>query len=201
MKREEIKNTFNNAKEQFDFLKEEIQRQIVNTKYSKCEYFEIIPFSYQRNGFKKGKIIDTISSVKSTKDLYEYGFDKENRIILIKEGISIENQFYYQFLFYESDLIKSYLFDNVKSLRSVQFYFLNTNFEITSMISQSKYGAKEEFYVYENNKIKEIKVEPYEVRRQEPIPYKETFDYNEVGELMRITKNFESGYSEVIYEI
>ncbi|WP_159020831.1 hypothetical protein [Algibacter sp. L3A6] len=203
MTREEIKQSFDLSRDKFDAIKQDNEKEIVSIKYSKCEYFEIFPCSYQRSGFKQGKLVDNINKIKSTEDLYSYGFDSKERIIQIKEGISIENQFYYQFLKYEKNFVKSHQFNNSKDLQNVSIYFYDkVSNKIEKMFSQGRRGGRDEFYIYsENGLLEEIRIKQYDRKGNEADPYKEIFDYSEIGELKQITKSFENGYSEVIYEL
>lgn len=202
MTREEIKQEYNKLKGSFDDIKKDIEKKIVNTKHSKCEYFEIFPYSYQRHSFKQGELLENLNSLGGAENLYSYGFDSKERIIQIKEGISLENQFYYEFLIYDENKIKSLSYDNSKALRNLSYFFLNELGKVSKMIFQGKHGAKEENYLYKEGVLMEIHTNPYEGRRQRQNlnPYKEIFEYTEAGELKQITKFFENGYSETIYE-
>lgn len=202
MTREDLKQEFNTVKGNFNAIRNEIEKEIRETKYSKCEYFEIFPYSYQRYSFKQGKLLENLDNIKSTEDIYIYGFDKNNRIIMVKEGISIQDNFNYDFLIYKEDIIKSMSFNNTEDLRNISYYFLNTNNQIKKMISQGRRGGRDELYIYsEVGLLEEIQIKQYDRRGNEVDPYKEIFEYSETRELKCITKNFENGYSEIIYEI
>ena len=85
----------------FDANKSYIKAQIQYEKYSMCEYFEVLPFSYQRLGFKKGMLIENYYALKDKSGTYLYGFNSDDKIIEIKEGVSLESEFCHQFFFYE----------------------------------------------------------------------------------------------------
>lgn len=201
MTREDLKQEFNTVKGNFDTIRKEIEKEIIETKYSKCEYFEVFPYSYQRYSFKQGKLLENLDNIKSTEDIYIYGFDKNNRIVMVKEGISIQDNFNYDFLIYKENIIKSMSFNNTKDLRNVSYHFLNANNQIKKMTSQGRRGGRDELYIYsEVGLLEEIQIKQYDRQGNEANSYKETFDYSEIGELKSITKSFDNGYSEIIYE-
>ena len=88
----------------FDELKREIDKNVVREENYKGEFYEIAPYSYQRNRFKQGKIVENVTSLKTTNNLFTYYFDVKNQIIEIREGLELKNQFYYTFFIYEKEL-------------------------------------------------------------------------------------------------
>lgn len=196
----QLKLELEKAKDDFDIIKELVKGQLINIKYSKGPYFETLPFSYQRNGFKQGKLIDNIEKIKTTEDLYSYGYDKDNRLIEVKEGISIENNFYYQFFIYEKEYTKSFFFDNEKALMNISFYYYNNSNKIQKILSQGRRGGREESYFYnESNFIDKIEVKQFDRNGNEANFFCETFIYDDLGNLSSITKSFENNFSEQIY--
>lgn len=54
---DKLKNDFNSLRNMFDELKREIDKNVVKEENYKGEFYEIAPYSYQRNRFKQGKIV------------------------------------------------------------------------------------------------------------------------------------------------
>ena len=81
----------------YNELKREIDKNVVREENYKGEFYEISPYSYQRNRFKQGKIVGNVTSLKTTNNLFTYYFDVKNQIIEIREGLELKNQFYYLF--------------------------------------------------------------------------------------------------------
>lgn len=52
---DKLKNDFNSLRNMFDELKREIDKNVVKEENYKGEFYEISPYSYQRNRFKQGK--------------------------------------------------------------------------------------------------------------------------------------------------
>ena len=102
---DKLKDDFNSLRNMFDELKREIDKNVVKEENYKGEFYEIAPYSYQRNRFKQGKIVGNVTSLKTTKYLITYDFDAKNQIIEIREGLELKNQFYYTFFIYEKELM------------------------------------------------------------------------------------------------
>lgn len=101
---DKLKDDFNSLRNMFDELKREIDKNVVREENYKGEFYEISPYSYQRNRFKQGKIVGNVTSLKTTNNLFTYYFDVKNQIIEIREGLELKNQFYYTFFIYEKEL-------------------------------------------------------------------------------------------------
>ena len=109
MTQEELKKEYDkyDTPIMFDALKEGVESQIVQTEVYKGVYYEIFPYSFQRVGMRKGKPVKLSNRLKSTNNLYFYGFNEKKQIVEVREGCEIENQFDYQFLSYYDVYIKS----------------------------------------------------------------------------------------------
>ncbi|MDR1284801.1 MAG: hypothetical protein LBJ88_01210 [Campylobacteraceae bacterium] len=200
--KEELKKEYDKYKNGFDIIKEELEKRIVNTEYYKGVFYEIFPFSYQRAGLKQGKPIENKNHIKSSNDLYAYSFDKKNNIIEVKHGISIEGEFYYQFLFHENDRVKSMNFDNRKTLQNVSLYFFNSNNKIAKSYLKGRRGSRGEEYHYNKGEILEkITIRQFDRNDNEADTLFHSFEYNFDGSLKSITKSAlnNNNYSEIIY--
>jgi hypothetical protein len=202
MSQEELQISFDKYKNLFDTVKLEIENKIVKFEHYKGEFYEITPYSYQRGGFKQGIPVKNINLIKSTKNLYTYGFNQDGKIIEIREGISLKDAFYYQFLFYEKDCIKSLSYDNVKSLRNISFYIFDGNNRISRMYLKGKRGGREEVYNYSKNDILEkIVIKQFDKESNEADTLIHSFEYDINGELKSIIKTAMNNdtYSEILY--
>ena len=113
---ETIRTEFEALKNDFETIRQQIEDDVVRTELYKGEFYELTPYSYQRNGCKQGKPVKRPDTIKSTKNLFIYGFNNQNQIVEVKAGCSIENQFYHTFLYYTDNLVRSLLYDNCKHL-------------------------------------------------------------------------------------
>lgn len=202
MTQEELKIEYDKYRDKFDEIKQEIENKVKKTENYKGVFYEILPFSYQRGGFKRGKPIENINRLKSTNELFSYGFNSEGNIIEIREGISLEQQFYYQFLFYESDFVISLSFDNSKNLQNVCFYFFEKDNKVTKTYLKGKRGIRKEDYFYNKDGVLEkIVIKQFDKNGNEGDTLVHSFEYNPEGNLKSITKSAinNNDYSEVIY--
>ena len=133
---DKLKNDFNSLRNMFDELKREIDKNVVKEENYKGEFYEIAPYSYQRNRFKQGKIVGNVTSLKTTNNLFTYYFDAKNQIIEIREGLELKNQFYYTFFIYEKELMKTIAYDNSKRIVNVRYYLYGSNGKIEKMYSK-----------------------------------------------------------------
>ena len=201
MTQEELSIIFDTHKGMFDSFENNVENKISKREYYKGPFYEITPFSFQRVGFKQGKIIKDINKIKSTKGLYIYGFDKENNLIEVKEGISIPEQFYYQFLLYEKDYTKSVFFNNTKELLNVSFFIFDNNKRITKVYSKGTMGGGEEEYIYDDsNKLVKIIKKQFNKKCIQGGTLIHTFEYDDNKMLKSILKSpLDNNYCETIW--
>lgn len=170
MTQEELKKEYDkyDTPIMFDALKEGVESQIVQTEVYKGVYYEIFPYSFQRVGMRKGKPVKLSNRLKSTNNLYFYGFNEKKQIVEVREGCEIENQFDYQFLSYYDVYIKSLAYDGDKELMNISFYNLNQSHQIESIQSVGCFGAEEEEYFYDDNgRLHKIKVRQFDSAGEE----------------------------------
>ena len=212
---DKLKDDFNSLRNMFDELKREIDKNVVREENYKGEFYEISPYSYQRNRFKQGKIVGNVTSLKTTNNLFTYYFDVKNQIIEIREGLELKNQFYYTFFIYEKELMKTIAYDNSKRIVNVRYYLYGSNGKIEKMYSKGSRGSREETYFYENDRLQKIAVSYTHLRAHETVlkivirqfdrndieqdTLQHSFDYKSNGELKSIILSTEL-YSETIYQ-
>lgn len=186
-------------KNMFDELKIEIDKNVVKEENYKGEFYEIAPYSYQRNRFKQGKIVKNITSLRTTNHLYTYYFNAKNQIIEIREGCELKDQFDYTFFIYEKGLMKTILYDNSKRIVNVCYYLYGSNGKIEKMYSKGTRGSREETYLYEDDFLQKIVIRQFDRNEIEQDTLQHSFDYKPNGELKSIILSTEL-YSETIYQ-
>lgn len=196
---ERLKAEFEAYKNDFELIRQQIEKEVVRNEYYKSEFYELTPFSYQRNGFKQGKPVKRPDTIKSGKNLCVYGFNDQAKIIEVKVGCSIENQFYHTFLFYTDNLVKSILYDNGKHLMNVCHYFFKDG-KLNRLLLCGNYGSREENYIYDGNVLTHIEIKQYNEEGENAGGLVHIFQYQDDGALDSITKSFPNGYSEIIYK-
>ncbi len=196
---ERLKAEFEAYKNDFELIRQQIEKEVVRNEYYKSEFYELTPFSYQRNGFKQGKPVKRPDTIKSSKNLCVYGFNDQAKIIEVKAGCSIENQFYHTFLFYTDNLMKSILYDNGKHLMNVCHYFFKDG-KLNRLLLCGNYGSREDNYIYDGNVLTHIEIKQYNEEGENAGGLVHIFQYQDDGALDSITKSFPNGYSEIIYK-
>ena len=196
---ERLKAEFEAYKNDFELIRQQIEKEVVRNEYYKSEFYELTPFSYQRNGFKQGKPVKRPDTIKSSKNLCVYGFNDQAKIIEVKAGCSIENKFYHTFLFYTDNLVKSILYDNGKHLMNVCHYFFKDG-KLNRLLLCGNYGSREENYIYDGNVLTHIEIKQYNEEGENAGGLVHIFQYQDDGALDSITKSFPNGYSEIIYK-
>lgn len=176
MNQELLQKEFQKYKDQFLDIKNRIESNTVKNEYYRGPFYEVVPFSYQRDDYKQGKLITQESLFKNIKNSYIYSFNKEGQIIEIAKGMNLPNSYYYQFLFYSEECLKSLSFDNNKSLLSITFYLFNSLGYVDKMYSRGKYGGFQENYIYdENNVLKEIEIRQFDKNFKEANPIRHIY--------------------------
>ena len=137
--------------------------------------------------------------LKTTNNLYTYSFNAENKIIEVREGCELKDQFDYIFLFYEKDFMKTIAYDNSKRLINVCHYQYGSNNKIEKMYSVGFRGSREETYFYENNSLQKIVIRQFDRNGVEHATLQHSFEYKPNGELNSIILSTEL-YSETIYQ-
>jgi hypothetical protein len=193
-----LKEEFESFKNQYDYLIDKAELEKTKVVFSKGEFYEDTPFSYQRLGFNQGNIYKDESKVKFNKNLYVYYFDKNGKLILTKQATSIQDQFYYTFFIWENnDLISSIRYDNLKSLINLTKYLYADN-KLNETSFQANRGSRIEFYIYENNKLVKINGESFSNTGEKQNEYSDCFTYD--GEnLTTIVRHFSNGYKEQFF--
>ena len=64
---ETIRTEFEALKNDFETIRQQIEDDVVRTELYKGEFYELTPYSYQRNGCKQGKPVKRPDTIKSTK--------------------------------------------------------------------------------------------------------------------------------------
>ncbi len=201
MKQADLTDEFNKHTGHFEMIKNEIETKTVRTENYIGEFYEISPFSYQRGGFKQGKLIEEISKLKIKNGIFTYSFNETGNIIEIREGIELKNKFNYQFFFHEENKIKSLSYNYDFELQNISYYLLNNKNKIISMFSKGKMGGCEEKYKYNNNKLEKITIRQFDRNGIEGGIIYHNFEYDNNGRLIKITKANDIEIFDVIYEL
>ena len=145
-------------------LMNDISNDIERFEFSASPYYDIPIYSFQRVGIKRGYLLEKPPKNKNNK--FEYCFDKNNRIILIKEWSNFNN-FDAHFFFYNENNsslpFKSINYSYDGELSNITYYFYK-NRKIESSISVGQYGFRKEFYFYDSSGLlSTVKTQQFEL--------------------------------------
>jgi hypothetical protein len=175
----------------FETIKNEIENNIFKTVYSRGVYYETFPFSYQRIGFHQGKLVEKINHIKSFKNIYIYVFNMDGKIIEIKAGTEIKDNFYYDFIVYGENNIKEINYNNGKTLQGIGIYVFDENKKVKTMYRKGRRGGREETYYYDKEFLKKIIIKQFDQNGNKGPTLQHLFEYNINGELEKIIKTDE----------
>lgn len=176
-----------------------ISNNIERFEFSALPHYDIPIYSFQRFGIKKGNLLEKKPKNKNNK--FEYCFDKNNRIILIKEWSSFNN-FDAQFFFYSENNsllpFKSISYSYDGELSNVTYYFYK-NSKIESSISIGQYGCRKEFYFYNSEGLlSTIKTQQFELNFNFINELTQEFTHDNNGILTEIKKIYDND-EDIIY--
>ncbi|MFS6938028.1 hypothetical protein [Neisseria animaloris] len=186
-------------KKNIEELVNDISNDIERFEFSALPHYDIPIYSFQRFGIKKGDLLDNPPKNKDNK--FEYCFDKNNRIILIKEWSSFNN-FDAQFFFYNENNgslpFKSISYSYDGELSNITYYFYE-NSKIESSISVGQYGCRKEFYFYNSNGLlSTVKTQQFELNFKFINELTQEFTHDNNGILVEIKKIYDND-EDIIY--
>lgn len=183
--REEIKNLFSEAKNEYNTLKINAENKIVRWFWATDEITNLAPFYFEENRYPKGKILKETPKDVTRKTLY--GVDNQENIIIERRYTEMEDVFYETIYFRKENEILSYHFDYQKDREPINLKkYVYENGLLTHIFSQFKNnGFWLEKFVYENGKIirKEWQGTDFYGEKFERIRH---YDYDDLGMLQTI---------------
>jgi len=185
---------YNNASK-FDEIKSKTEKLAETTIWTTGHYFNVEPFEFERLGFKKGKILNSIP--KSTKNRFCYLLDKENRVVCRMEGIDIPNEFLYTFYQYNDYDLKSFQFGNNGSLINAKV-IISLNSIVQKMEMHGRKGSRIETYHYDSNVV--MKIDVSQSNGEIEANFEVIFLYDNKGTLIQIKNVHSNGYEEIRYK-
>lgn len=158
-------------------------------------YFNVVPFEFERAGFRRGKILKSLP--KETKNKICYVFDERGKIIAIKEGNNIDENFTYIFYQHFDDHIYSFRFNNSGAIINARTISVIDKV-IVHMERCANLGTSIENYNYQGTVLGSIGVSQRSGDVEQD--FKVLFFYNSDGSLKQIKNVHPNGYEEVVYK-
>jgi len=186
---------YNDPASRFEEMKSSTDLLVKEIVWTKGNYFNVEPYEFERAGFKKGKILK--STPEDTNHKLCYLFDEEEKIICIKEGNNIPDNFTYTFYRYFESFIHSFHFHNSGMIINAQVVSLVHNM-VGKMERCARQGSRIEIYHYEGTVLTQIDVSQKSGDVEQD--FEVLFFYNSDGSLKQIKNIHPNGYEEVVYK-
>jgi hypothetical protein len=181
-------------------IKETVEKSIVRWEWAKEMAYGSLPFEIER----KGQIPATTSGYepKVRKNFYQYGFNKDNELVVIRDFQSISEQCFETFIIVGKTETVSYYFsyDRPKKLLAETFQTIENNHVISS-ITTNPYGVeKKEQYFYENNLLTKIHFQ--QSGKTSNMNFAHSFDINyDNAQVSEIVWNERNDRKTVVYSL
>jgi len=186
---------YEDAVSKFEEMKSSTDLLVKDIVWTGGRYFNVVPFEFERAGFKKGKILKSIP--KETKNKICYLYDEQGRIIAVKEGNNINENFTYIFYQHFDDHIYSFRFNISGSIINARTISVIDNL-IIRMERCTNLGSSIENYNYQGTILESIEVSQKSGDVEQD--FKVLFSYNSDGSLKQIKNVHPNGYEEVVYK-
>jgi len=157
--------------------------------------FNVDPFDYERNGFKKGTILK--KSPSNTNKKLCYFLTGSEHIVMIKTGIEIPEHYYTEFFFYNNPFLKSVLYGTDREMINIKIREVEDG-RITKLFMKATLGSREEKYYYDDRKLVSINVKQWE-GEVEKTGFNALFIYNG-DELDEVVNVYSNGYRDMKYK-
>ncbi len=110
--KEQVRNLYNKAQENYPTLKAQVEAQVVRWFWAGggVGLFSLEPFYFEQNRFPKSKILE--DAPENAEDKYQYGVNANDEIIVERSYNEFEGLYDEEFYFREEKQIISYHFDS-----------------------------------------------------------------------------------------
>ena len=186
----DLADRFADTKNRFDEVLLQLRSKTVKTVYSKGNLLDVLPYENELMGCKvNGKIIE---NEIVNDNCYRYSYDEEGRVILKENMSSFLGKFYYSTMyFYGEDSITT-MYWAEKTLYNITLYFMREG-----RIREKYFAPRENRcyseYKYENGVL--TCIDEYRKAGKE----QKLFYYKQNGELLKIIRSYDNGYTEVCF--
>lgn len=212
---DELQSRLKNLTSDYEALKKMYEEQVTQWVWFKGEYgYPSEPFFFERRGQKQGKRLAEKPSNKKKQDwdCYQYGFDKQNRMLIERSNFHAYSQSYQEsFLIHRDNIIEMIRYDYDMDSQERQAIALSTYyFEGDKLISTEFVGVAAittETYKYAKGILTDVEhhgwrqaIGANKIRYFQENNSCEKYTYNEAGQLSCIRRLFPNGSEETIYQ-
>ncbi len=194
---EKLAKRFANAVQEYEALRKKTAVEVIRWEWAAGPYYELLPFEHLRTRFK-GKLLKIEPTKKN--GCWQYGFDQQNRIVVIRQYTELENSFYEEFFDYSGEVTEGvrFTYADTKELLNVTKYQFEKGL-LLYFERHAQMGITKEDYIYQAGKLAKIYVKQQE-NGQAETTYEIAFKYDELGVIELIENIYPNGYRKNIYQ-
>ncbi len=186
MNLEDLKARFDDLKYHYTEIKNSAEQKAVTWCWATNSMLKLEPFYNEIHRFPYGRKLKDEPAEKSGR--YQIGLDDAGNIVVERNYVSFENQYYETFITYERDLTESvhYSYSKEKEIINVHQYHYNSG-RLVRLCKWAGGGCSELSYSYDNNRIIKITEEYRQHGFENETDTEYHTEYNDFGELDKIT--------------
>ena len=184
-------------KSNFDSLNRKNLERLSSIQFSKGHYYYLYPLQNELGGFSKGRLLK--SEPSKFKNVYEYGFDEDGKLISIIEHVtdSISNKSFVE-RHDNEERVYTYVGGMCK-LRNVLHIFHRDDYIVTEVLNWGEYGWYKDVFNY-NDDGRLTKIEKIACEHDKTTPTVSTICFSYDGEnLSSIIQHFSNGYEQKLF--
>ena len=196
----DIKHWYRSAGKQYAKLNRQCEGQVVRWRWATGSMFELQPFYFERNRFKRGRWLK--SEPKRKKGQYLYGYDDQDNVVIVRQYVKPPRQFYAIFYLYRNGTVESVRFDYAKKRSPLTVSrCLYRRGRIASYELYGWGGHTKEQYEYDDDRIVRIRSWYREFygdlsSKVKAIQTTLTITYDELDRLAQIDEVYPAGSSD-----
>jgi hypothetical protein len=180
-------------------IKGAVEKSIVRWEWAKDLAYGILPFEIERKGEMPANTTSSQPSIN--KNVYQYGFNQDNELVVIRDFQDIKDLCFETFILSSKSELSSYYFsyDKPKKLLAETHIAIENN-RITSSVITNPYGIeKKEEYFYENNLLTKINFQ--QSGKTSNLNFLYSFDIKyEHSEVSEIVWNERDGRKTIVFD-
>lgn len=184
-------------KSSYDVLNRKNLERLCSIQFSKGRYYYLYPFQNELGGFSKGRLLK--SEPSKFKNVYEYGFDEDGKIISIVEHVtdSISNKSFVE-RHCNEERVYTYV-GGTRRLRNVLQISHSDDHLVSEVLNWGEYGwYKDVFNYVDDGRLTKIEKIACEHDKTTPTVSTICFSYNG-NTLSSIIQHFSNGYEQKLY--
>jgi hypothetical protein len=186
-----LQQRFEIAAGRYSELKERCEARVVNWRWASLACFDLSPFYFLRSQMPKGYFLRQKPEFLNGK--YQYGFDEEGQIIVIRQALTFPPNilFYEEFLEYKSNIIETTLYDYLPEKSAINVAEqIKVDNKVQALYRCYNSGISSEVCEYQEQRLYRILTSFYTDDAQLKQSNLDTFEYDKIGRIQSIKRDW-----------